>query len=58
MIDYPGVWAYERAHCQEPGIRETVDFRHINKHYYLSQPWLDPIGIVPPGPDIEVETPP
>ncbi|MET0935626.1 MAG: glutathione S-transferase family protein [Luteibacter sp.] len=58
LIDYPVLWAYTRALYQEPGIRETVDFGHIKKHYYLSHPWLDPTGIVPAGPDIDFEAPP
>jgi len=57
LIDYPALWAYTRALYQEPGIRETVDFGHIKKHYYLSHPWLDPTGIVPAGPDIDFEAP-
>jgi glutathionyl-hydroquinone reductase len=57
LLDYPVLWAYTRALYQEPGIRETVDFGHIKKHYYLSHPWLDPTGIVPAGPDIDFEAP-
>lgn len=57
LIDYPALWAYTRALYQEPGIRETVDFGHIKKHYYLNHPWLDPTGIVPAGPDIDFEAP-
>jgi len=57
IIDYPALWAYTRALYQEPGIRETIDFGHIKKHYYLSHPWLDPTGIVPVGPDIDFEAP-
>lgn len=57
LLDYPVLWAYTRALYQEPGIRETVDFGHIKKHYYLSHPWLDPTGIVPAGPDIDYEAP-
>ncbi|QWT22592.1 glutathione S-transferase family protein [Bacillus sp. NP157] len=58
IIDYPALWAYTRALYQEPGVRETVDFGHIKKHYYLSHPWLDPTRIVPVGPDIDFEAPP
>lgn len=57
LLDYPVLWAYTRALYQEPGVRETVDFGHIKKHYYLSHPWLDPTGIVPAGPDIDFEAP-
>lgn len=57
LLDYPTLWAYTRALYQEPGIRETVDFAHIKKHYYLSHPWLDPTGIVPLGPQIDFAAP-
>jgi putative glutathione S-transferase len=58
LIDYPALWAYTRALYQEPGVRETVDFAHIKKHYYMSHPWLDPTRIVPVGPEIDFEAPP
>jgi putative glutathione S-transferase len=58
LIDYPALWAYARALYQEPGVRETVDFAHIKKHYYMSHPWLDPTRIVPVGPEIDFEAPP
>lgn len=57
LIDYPALQAYTRALYQVPGIRGTVDFAHIKKHYYLSHPWLDPTGIVPAGPDADFDTP-
>lgn len=57
LVDYPTLWAYTRALYQEPGIRETVDFDHIKKHYYLSHPWLDPTRIVPVGPEIDFDAP-
>jgi glutathionyl-hydroquinone reductase len=58
IVDYPALWAYTRALYQQPGIRETVDFGHIKKHYYMSHPWLDPTRIVPVGPEIDFEAPP
>ncbi|WP_369930078.1 glutathione S-transferase family protein [Xanthomonas sp. NCPPB 2632] len=57
LVDYPVLWAYTRALYQVPGIRDTVDFAHIKKHYYLSHPWLDPTGIVPAGPDADFDAP-
>ena len=40
-----------------PGIADTVDFAHIESHYYLSHPWLDPSGIVPEGPQLDWAAP-
>jgi putative glutathione S-transferase len=57
LVDYPVLLAYTRALYQVPGIRGTVDFAHIKKHYYLSHPWLDPTGIVPAGPGTDFDTP-
>jgi putative glutathione S-transferase len=57
LIDYPVLQAYTLALYQIPGVRDTVDFSHIKKHYYLSHPWLDPTGIVPAGPDNGFDAP-
>ena len=32
LIDYPNLWGYTRDLYQWPGVRETVDFRHIKGH--------------------------
>lgn len=46
----PVLSAYARGIYQMPGIRETVNFDHIKRHYYLCHPHIDPSGIVPVGP--------
>jgi putative glutathione S-transferase len=38
-------------------VRETVNFTHIKRHYYLSHEQLDPSGIVPIGPLLDFEAP-
>ncbi|MDN7349978.1 glutathione S-transferase family protein [Acetobacter senegalensis] len=50
LCDYPVLSRYMERLYALPGIAETVSFFHIKHHYYLSHPWLDPIGIVPVGP--------
>ena len=50
LKDYPALSRFTRSLYQIPGIAETVNFKHIKRHYYLSHPWLDPTGIVPEGP--------
>ncbi|UVO49907.1 glutathione S-transferase family protein [Sphingomonas sp. SUN019] len=36
-----------------PGIAETVDLEQITRHYYGSQRWVNPSGIVPLGPPVD-----
>lgn len=50
LKDYPALWAFTCDLFQHPAIRPTVDFDHIKRHYYISHPWLNPLGIVPLGP--------
>ncbi len=57
LVEYPNLWAYTRALYQAPGIRETVDFDHIKKHYYQSHRAINPRGIVPVGPQRDFEAP-
>lgn len=57
IVDYPNVWAYTRDLYQWPGIRETVDFNHIKRHYYMSHPSINPTGIVPLGPILDFDAP-
>lgn len=58
LIDYPALWSYTRALFQMPGIRGTVDFDHIKRHYYQSHRRINPTGIVPKGPILDFEAPP
>jgi putative glutathione S-transferase len=58
LIEYPNLWPYARELYQWPGVRETVDFDHIQRHYYLSHPDIDPTGIVPALPAMDWEAPP
>ena len=58
IVDYPNLWSYTRQLYQTPGIRETVDFDHIKRHYYQSHPTINPTGVVPLGPVIDFEAPP
>ena len=39
-----------------PGIADTVDLDQIKRHYYFSQRWVNPTGIVPAGPSIALAT--
>lgn len=57
IADYAHLSAYLRDLYQQPGIAETVDFRHIKEHYYQSHESINPTRIVPVGPDLDLETP-
>jgi putative glutathione S-transferase len=57
IFDYPNLWDYLCELYQVPGIAETVDFTDIKTHYYASHSQLNPTGIVPAGPMIDLDTP-
>lgn len=54
LVDYPALWSYTRELYQWPGIAATVDFGHIKQHYYRSHPTINPNGIVPLGPELDL----
>lgn len=58
LVDYPDLWAYTRELYQWPGVAGTVDFDHIKQHYYRSHPTINPNGIVPKGPVLDLMQPP
>lgn len=53
IVDYPNLWRYTRELYHYPGVKETVNFDHIQTHYYASHPTINPNGIVPKGPEID-----
>lgn len=55
--DYHYLPKYLRQLYQTPGIKTTVNFEHIKKHYYISHKMINPSGIVPKGPDINFDGP-
>lgn len=57
IADYPNLWSYLKDLYQHPGIAETVDFYHIKHHYYGSHHTINPTGIVPMGPAMDLESP-
>ncbi len=54
LQDYPNLWAYTRELYQWPGIAETVNMEHIKEHYYRSHTMINPTGIVPLGPQLDL----
>jgi glutathionyl-hydroquinone reductase len=53
LVDFPNLWSYARELYQLPGIAATVDFGHIKRHYYTSQPTVNPTRIIAKGPVID-----
>lgn len=57
IVDYPNLSGYLRDLYQVPGVAETVDLNHIKQHYYQSHRMINPTGIVPIGPEIDLAAP-
>ena len=57
IVDYPNLWGYVRDLYQYPGVAETVDIGHIKEHYYGSHRSINPYGIVPKGPILDLSEP-
>ena len=57
IADYRNLSGYLRELYQWQGIRETVNFTHIKRHYYQSHLKINPTGIVPLGPLLDLDAP-
>jgi putative glutathione S-transferase len=57
LADYPNLWPYTRDLYQVPGVAETVHMDHIKEHYYRSHGTINPSGVVPVGPEIDLSEP-
>ncbi len=57
IVDYPNLGNYLREVYQQPGVAETVGFDHIKRHYYTSHETINPNGIIPEGPAIDLTAP-
>ena len=55
--DYPNLDGWLRDVYQWPGIAGTVDLAQIKRHYYGSQRWVNPTGIIPAGPSVDLTAP-
>lgn len=54
ISDYKNLYRYIKTIYNYPGIKETVNFTHIKEHYYKSHKTINPSGIVPKGPQIDL----
>ena len=57
IVDYPNLWGWTRELYQYPGVAETVDMDHVKRHYYVTHDRINPTGIVPVGPDLDLLEP-
>ncbi|MGH0036818.1 MAG: glutathione S-transferase family protein [Myxococcota bacterium] len=57
IADYPSLSGYLRELYQVPGVASTVDFLHIKRHYYASHHTINPTGVVPVGPELDLDAP-
>ncbi|MBN8242623.1 glutathione S-transferase family protein [Nitratireductor aquimarinus] len=55
--DYPNLSNHLRELYQAPGVAETVDMLHIKAHYYGSHKTINPTGVVPLGPELNLDAP-
>ncbi|GAA4750006.1 glutathione S-transferase family protein [Gordonia alkaliphila] len=58
LSEMPVLWAYARDLYQTPGFGDSTNFDHIKRHYYEVHRDLNPLGIVPKGPDLSNWTTP
>jgi putative glutathione S-transferase len=57
IADMPNLHGYLRELYQVPGVAETVNLTHIKRHYYESHGMINPTGVVPVGPELNLESP-
>ena len=57
IADYPNLSGYLRELYQVPGVSGTVHMGHIKEHYYRSHDTINPTGVVPVGPDLDLHAP-
>ncbi len=57
IADYPAISNYLRELYQQPGVAQTVNFKHIKQHYYGSHVTINPTQVVPLGPEQDFTLP-
>lgn len=57
IADHPNLSGYLRELLSVPGVRETVNLRHIKGHYYESHKTINPTGVAPLGPELDWDKP-
>ena len=57
IADFPNLFNYLRDLYQAPGVAATCHMDQIKAHYYTSHPTINPSGIIPLGPEIDLTAP-
>ena len=57
IVDYPNLQSFLLDLYQQPHIAGTVNFDHIKRHYYVTHTEINPTGIVPIGPLLDLTKP-
>jgi glutathionyl-hydroquinone reductase len=57
IVDYEALWGYTRELYQQPGVAATVRLDEIKAHYHRTHPSINPSGIVPIGPALDLTAP-
>ncbi|MBW4706343.1 glutathione S-transferase family protein [Roseobacter sp. YSTF-M11] len=57
LVDFPNLWSYTRELYQWPGVRETIDFDQVVRHYHYSHDSINPSRIIPINPDLDFDQP-
>ena len=57
ISDYPNLSNYVRDLYQQPHVAQTVNMQHIKAHYFVSHPTINPAGVIPAGPEINLDLP-
>ena len=57
LSDYPALYGYLRDVYQTPGVADTCNIDHIKRHYFTSHPNINPNGIIPVGPVLDLHAP-
>jgi len=53
VYEYPNLWDYTLELYQYPGVAEVSRLDHFKRGYYAAMPKLNPLAIVPVGPDLD-----
>jgi len=54
LTEYPHLWEYTKRIYNYENLADTVDFDHIQTHYYKSHTMINPNQIIPAGPDLDL----
>lgn len=57
IVDYPCLQGYLQDLLQTADVAKTVNLDHIKRHYYMTHAEINPTGIVPLGPELDLSRP-